>query len=397
MILGRGVFALAACLATSSAARAEAPPRSLSGGYSAYERSVIRRVESSLGARVDPTPEGKRIESVEWVGLDPIEPVDPVPSVLNVLHVRTQRWVIGGELLLREGDSYRKVLSDESARNLRAHRQLSLVIAVPLAGRSTSSVRLVVITKDVWSLIPDFDISMSNDELNSFTFTPTELNFLGTHQIVLGRLEIEPIYGRYAVGGGYRVPRLWRSRINLALDATVLFNDETGAVEGSRGRFNAVQPLTTQRSDWAWFSGVLWGHEVTRPDLRGEPAREWRSRTSEWLAAVTRSFGWQAKNDVSLGVRAASGSYLPLDPAADPAFVRSLRMPPSESKLSPLLEWHAYAGDFLRTFDLETLGLQEEFRLGHDVVARFAPTFVIAEQLPPEWLPDGHVERSFYF
>jgi hypothetical protein len=384
-------------LGVCTAAHAEPPPRSLSGGYSGYELEVIREAERTFESQVDPEPEGKRIESVDWVGLDPIEPRDPAPAVLNVVHVKTQRWIIDGELTQHEGDAYRKVLADESARNLRTHKQFSLVVAVPLVGRSPRSVRWVIITKDVWSLLPDFDLNVSNRELQSFLFTPTETNFLGTHQTLLGRLELEPIYGRYGIGGGYRVPRLFRSRVDLTLDATVLFNDETGAPEGSHGRFTAVQPLVTQRSDWAWFSGVAWRSEITRPDHWGDPTREWSSRIGRAVFAVTRSFGWRNKHDLLFGLSGLHGLHLPLDPKLDPEAVRALGMPPSETQLAPVLEWHAYAGDYLRTYDLETLGLQEDFRLGHDLVARVAPTFVRSAELPPEWTSSERSSRDFFW
>jgi len=393
--LGRKLRVLVAGLGVCAAAHAEPPPRSLSGGYSGYELEVIRQAEQSFESRIDPDPEGKRIEGVEWVGLDPIEPRDPVPGALNVLHVRTQRWIIDGELTLREGDAYRKVLADESARNLRTHKQFSLVVAVPLVGRSAGAVRWVIITKDVWSLIPDFDLNVSNERVQSFLLKPTETNFLGTHQTLLGRLELEPIYGRYGIGGGYRVPRLFRSRVELGLDATLIFNAETGAPEGSHGRFTAVQPFTTQRSDWAWFSGIAWKTEITRPDHWGNPAREWSSQTGRGLGAVTRSFGWRSKHDISLGLGAAHGLYLPVDPTLEPAEVRALGMPPSETYFGPVLEWHAYASDYLRTYDLETLGLQEDFRLGHDLVVRMAPTFVESAKLPPEWSSGERAERGF--
>ena len=41
-------------------------------------------------------------------------------------------------------------------------------------------------------------------------------------------------------------------------------------------------------------------------------------------------------------------------------------LPVSDNRVGPIIEWHGYASDFLRVFDLETLGLQEDYRLGHD-------------------------------
>jgi hypothetical protein len=48
-------------------------------------------------------------------------------------------------------------------------------------------------------------------------------------------------------------------------------------------------------------------------------------------------------------------------------------VPVGESRVSPFVEWQAYKNDFLRIVDYESLGLQEDVRLGYDVVARAYP------------------------
>ena len=47
---------------------------------------------------------------------------------------------------------------DESVRALRSFQQISLVLVVALVGSSSDKVRLLVVTKDVWSLRAQFDI-----------------------------------------------------------------------------------------------------------------------------------------------------------------------------------------------------------------------------------------------
>ena len=48
-------------------------------------------------------------------------------------------------------------------------------------------------------------------------------------------------------------------------------------------------------------------------------------------------------------------------------------MPRGEDRVQPFVQWRAYSGDFLRIVDFDTLGLQEDYRLGHDVIARGYP------------------------
>lgn len=149
-------------------------PASISVAYSPYERETIRDAEAALGAAIDPDPEGKVIEGIDTVRLDPIEDRDPLPTVVDALHTTTKEDVVRHEVLLRVGQPYRKVIADESARNIRKFARVSIVIVVAMRGSANDRVRVVVITKDVWSLVPDFDISATSGGIESMLL---ELDF----------------------------------------------------------------------------------------------------------------------------------------------------------------------------------------------------------------------------
>lgn len=183
--LTRGVAILA--LTPTPAAAAE--PTSLTGSYSEYEAAAIRSAEARLGARLEPKPEGKTIERLDFVRLDPIDLRDPLPSALNGIHVTSREHAIRPNLFIVEGQRWRGVLVDESARRLRPLSQLSLVVCVPMIGSAPDRVRLVVITKDVWSLYVDFDLAVTSGGLESLTLEPKCLNaqsFLGGESLLRG-------------------------------------------------------------------------------------------------------------------------------------------------------------------------------------------------------------------
>jgi len=121
-------------------------------GYSALEKSVISQKLGQRGLSLDPAPEGKLIEEVQIVTLDVFDERDPMPDIVNVLHVTTRERVIRRELLFHEGEPYRALFAHETARNLRDVTQLSIVLVVPAQGSRPERVRVLVITKDVWSL-----------------------------------------------------------------------------------------------------------------------------------------------------------------------------------------------------------------------------------------------------
>jgi hypothetical protein len=92
---------------------------------------------------------------------------------------------------------------------------------------------------------------------------------------------------------------------------------------------------------------------------------------------VTRSFGRDVKQDVVLGVAADRRSYTTPDLSGyDPAVVGLFvdrRVPLSDTRNGPFALYHVYTNRYTHMLDVETLGLQESFRLGPDAYARFYP------------------------
>ena len=156
------------------------PPAERAHVYSAYEVETIDRVLSSLHASVNPNPEGKVIEKIDIVRLEVFEKDDAVPLWLNAVHATTRASIIRDEVLLREGNRYKQVLCDDTLRNLRHLIQLSVVLIVAATGSEDGLVRLVVITKDVWSLRPDWDFVVNGGGLEQLTLRPNERNVAGS-------------------------------------------------------------------------------------------------------------------------------------------------------------------------------------------------------------------------
>jgi hypothetical protein len=378
-----------ACVVLAATVHADAdPPASLTGPYSPYELDAIHAAESALASVVDPAPEGKIVESIDTIQLQPIEQRDPAPVALDAIHVTTRDDVILHDVLVHVGDPYRKVMVDETARNLRQLSQLSLVLCVAFRGRNVRRVRLIVITKDVWSLYPDFDLGVSSGGLERLLLEPKETNFAGRHQTVLARLLLQP--ESYSLGAAYIVPRLTGRWLTLTADGNVIVNRMSGVPEGSFGSVSVERPLYSTLTEWGWATGVTWRDEVYRHYVNAEVATfdsqaapadgipwVYRSRHIDEQAAITRSFGWARKNDVTLGTVASRETYrLPgvagHTAAAVADFVRT-EVPVGETRVGPFVQWRSYTTDFMRILDFETLGLQEDYRLGYEIVVRAYP------------------------
>lgn len=387
------VLAALALLAATAPARADGPPPPAERRqvYSPYEQQTIDEVLKDLHQTPAQSPEGKIVESVEVVPLDVFEPRDVLPTWLNAFHVTTRKYVIAREVLLHPGDRYSQVLVDDTIRNLRrlpGVPQLSLVVIVPTVGSTPDHVRLVVITKDVWSLRLNWNVVGTLGGFDELAFEPAETNFLGTHQIVGAAFVLEP--SAYTIGATYTAPRLGTSRVAMQAAANVMINRDTGAAEGTYGQLVAGQPLFSGKTPWAWDSSVAWQDVIQRryenaqpvyfydPDTGQAVPFQYRSRVFAANYEVTRSFGWDVNHDFTFGVGLSRGVYQVGFPTANPKtladFARAA-VPVSDTRVGPSVQYHTYEMRFVRVIDFDTLALQEDYRLGHDIVVRVYPSF----------------------
>jgi hypothetical protein len=390
-IAARGLLLLVAILLPAAAVARDEAPQTRAFAYSLYEEATAAAVLADLGLARARAPEGRTVEAVDVVRLEVIEERDPAPRLLNAFHVVTRERVARSEVLLRPGDPYRQTLADESRRILATRPQLSLVL-VEAAEGAAGGVRVIVITKDVWSLRLNWDAAVTSDGIEWLTLRPSETNFLGTHQ-TLG-LIFDLLPESRAVGVQYAAPRLLGGHAALAANAGVILRAE-GGQEGSFGGLRVSSPLRTARQRWAWSAGGSWVDEVTRRYTGGEVALfalrgatcggtpdaclpwAWRSEVAEASASITRSSGWEVKRDLTVGFGASTSRYtVPDAERYDPVTVAAfeqLRLPVGEDRVGPSIELRTYTSDFLRVLDLETLGLQEDHRLGPQAALRFYP------------------------
>lgn len=352
--------------------------------YSPYETETIAMVLKKRGMELEPSPEGKTIEAVVSERLDVFERRDFLPNFLrfvNALHATSKSYVIEREVLTTRGEAYRQVAIDESARNLRALPQLSLVLVVAVKGTKKGSVRVLVITKDVWSLRWQWDIAATDGGLERLIFQPAETNLAGIHHEAGLNFFYQPL--STALGTYYLVPRILSSRVAVGGSVNGIVNNPSGDLEGSFGSLSIGQPLWSTKTEWAWSVSGQWRNEVTRRYSHAALATfdskltsgddkipdEYRSDLAQARAAGTHSWGWKRKNDLIASFEASHSRYQTddlsrFDPVAAKDYV-TRRVPVSDDRVYPALEWRSYTTDYLSVLDLATLGLQEDYQLGH--------------------------------
>ncbi|MBN2193144.1 MAG: hypothetical protein JW751_10040 [Polyangiaceae bacterium] len=402
----------AALLLTAAAVRAE---RELS----VYEEDVIEEFERATGTAREPAPDGKVVEDIIVYRLRVFDHRDPVPEFVNWFHTTTRETIVARELLLDIGQPYRVSLAQETERNLRDIYQLSLVLVVPLRGSTPDRVRLAVLTKDIWSLRVAWDPEISTAGFVSSELAVDEINLAGRLKTVSLGGGFDP--GSYRYGLRYIDPRVSGSRQFGLVGAELIFDRATGAQEGSTGNVWYGQDLYSLDAKWGYDAFVGWRDDVERSFVGGE-LRSFDARTTagddalplEWNRGVyyaryqvIRSFGDRIKLELSGGMEALREEYSLLEAVEPPSgraggiwesevgshreFVpaigvgrlysdaaavgelRSRELPPSHQRVGPVLGFRSHSTRFLRTLDVDTLALQEDVGLGHDVSLRLFP------------------------
>jgi hypothetical protein len=133
-VVGVGLAALSA--SAEEQISAEKPEKD---AISPYEQQSIVDALHETHTRAEPAPEGKLIEEIVFLRRDVIDARDPLPDLLNTFHWRSQERTIRRQMLFSPGDRYQQELIDETARNLRQLRQLSLVLLIPVQGSTPSA------------------------------------------------------------------------------------------------------------------------------------------------------------------------------------------------------------------------------------------------------------------
>lgn len=343
-------------------------------------RTVVRALGASPD--FDEAPQGKRIESIEIVRLPVFDDDDPVPDFVNVFHMQSRDRTIRRELLFREGELYRAERAQETLRNLQGLPQFGVVVLATLKGCSPGAVRVVVIVRDVWSLRLNYDLQANNKSLNYLQLNLSEDNLLGTRTRAGGLFTLQP--DRYSLGALVLHPRVAGTKIDTYATGRVYVNRDSGKAEGSAATLSVYRDLLALSDKWAFLAGAGWVVEQTRRYSDGVLLETdehvpliYHTSIQRGGAQVTRSYGLAQKLDLTFGLELNRRQYHATRRAEDTqaafdSFVRE-QLPVSDTRLSPFFMVEQHTARYLTTRDVETLSLQESYRLGQLVALRVYP------------------------
>ena len=159
---------------------------------------------------------------------------------INNIHIATKDSVIQRQLLFKQGDSLNPRLLAESERLLRNNNYLSDAIVLPYQ-RCGDLVDLVVVVRDLWTLLPKLYLSRKGGE-NKYGLVLEDSNIAGSGDTLYMEFIHEP--QRDSTSLGYAARQLFDSRFNL--DA--LYADNS---DGRQKRLELTRPFYALDASWS--------------------------------------------------------------------------------------------------------------------------------------------------
>ncbi|MDP2271568.1 MAG: hypothetical protein Q8N23_08350 [Archangium sp.] len=341
-----------------------------------YEDRLIAWGVALHSRELEPAPEGKRIEEVLIASEDVFAPSDPYPLFLNLIHVRTREPVIRREVLLAAGDLWDSHRVMETERNLRRLFLLAVVKVVAVKGRD-GGVALLVVSKDRWSLRLSNSFTLIGSLLQFLQLQLIEVNFNGWGQQLAVNTTIR--LDTFTVGQTFIERRLLSSRWYFGESAALIFNRQTGALEGTTGAVAFGRPIITLDQEWGFLLDTSWNSRRRRvfrgasiwqlpyPDASSGQTVPLVYDVREFAgeATLTRSFGRALKVDLSGSLGGYSRQYRPSLVEGEQAdWLIANYLPRSENVTYVTAYARAFPADYRVLRNIDTFEISEDFQLG---------------------------------
>ncbi len=341
-----------------------------------YEDRLVQWGLEKHGRQLEPAPDGKRLEEVLVANEDVFAPTDPYPSFLNVFHTRTREPVLRREVLLQVGDAWDPHRVRETERNLRKLFLLAVVKVVAVQGRE-GGVAMLIVAKDKWSFRLSNSFTLIGPLLQFLQLQLVEVNFNGWGQQLAVSTTIR--LDTFSAGQTFIERRLLGSRWYLGESAALIFNRQTGALEGTAGAVSVGQPIINLDPQWAFVVNGSWNvrrrrvfrgatvWQVPYPDATGSDTVPLVYDVREFAgeATLTRSFGRELKVDVSASAGGYSRQYTPSLVTGEKAdWLNATYLPRSENVTFLSGYVRAFPSDFRVLRNIDTFELSEDFQLG---------------------------------
>ena len=322
-----------------------------------YEGDVSLRALRDAGWRLEPSPEGQRVRSVQVLTLPVFlkERGFGLLTALNALHATTSHAQILRESRLKAGEAFSHANALETERNLRATRLFSsaLVFAARSAqggGAAGEGVDVIIITRDLWSLRLESAFEYAGGVLSALQLNLTERNLRGERQSLSALTHLTP----FTLSTSLSIAdQRFGPDLSAALIAGIIWGRHSGAREGTLVSAQIGRPLYNLDQRWSLSAGVDYLNRLYRltrgaqqvldspptTSLPNEAPRpvEWDLKSYAAALSLTRQWSGATQRSVTLSLEVSDATRALPRGLTDAARARWRReyLPPDLQQVGP--------------------------------------------------------------
>jgi len=374
--------------------------------FSSLEKRSIIRTLLRRGLDAEPEPWGKLIDEVVVENED-VFAEDNWLQFFNNFHYTTREGRVREELTIQAGEVWDQDRVEESARRLHDPLYTSVVALFPVKSSVPGRVKLLVVTRDIWSLRLNTLYTFQQGALTNLSFSLSENNFLGTRDVVAAAVVMDP--GAISVGPLFidkdflgkhidfrvRFDDILTRQHTKFLDATgqraLVPGDPDGLQdattlhsEGADATIQFGRPLWSLATEWGWGTSFTYKNAVARSFsgqnmfddpyvLYTDPGSglpyEYRARSWSVNANGVRQWGDDYKQQINFGYTLSSfraslvDSFSAFDPAALAKFEEDV-FPRTEVISQPFVGYAFFRPRYRTVRNVSTYELAEDVNLG---------------------------------
>ena len=305
----------------------------------------------------------------------------------NEFHIDTKEKIIARQLLFKPGHTVDQGTLAESERMLRKNNYISEA-EIRVVSRCGDEIDLEVITKEVWTLTPQFSFGSSGGN-NKSGFAISDSNLMGTGQRVTVGYSKDSDRNSYALH--FMEPNLKGRRV-------VIRGRVIESSDGSEQYINVPRPffaLDTRRS-WGAFH-----HSIDRVDKQYDRDKT-ISELQHEIDMDEVSYGFSTGlahgtvSRYSLGYRNEQHTFNP-----EPGSTPPEKFPKDIDLSYPFLQYERVEDKYAKAFDLNQIYRTEDMHLGYQIVGRLGystsadNSLVYAASYSDTWLSRARMLLQF--
>jgi len=269
-----------------------------------FERKAVNEAMTYYGLEPENEPENKTIAHIYIFTKEPFTKEAGFLTLLNHLHINTKEEIVRRELFVKVGDAYDSARIQNSELALRRLIFVrSMAVIVPIRKDKPGEVDLLIATRDILSLRPNFNFSASSWALRDLELLISlgEYNLLGYNKALSGSYELKQ--GMHILSSRYFDPNLFGSRFEFMLKPGLIFARDSFRLNGFLTELELKRPLISMSEKWGYGIEAQFG---ARPaiDFKGGRIRMYKNPRGE---EIERRYNW-AYGEGKINVRRSFGS-----------------------------------------------------------------------------------------